>query len=110
MLDTQTGRERRRKGRVRCENVMCNLGAVIDISASGIRVHRSGMRMFRPGKLLKIRLMSSDAVLDLRGRVAWCRSVGFCQQVFGVHFEGLTREQESMLITIGRHNRRLHAA
>jgi len=110
MQNNQVNRERRRKGRIRCENVLCNLGSVIDISAWGVRLRRSGLGRFRPGRELKLRIMASDGILDLRGKVVWSKSLGFCQQAFGVEFVNLTPHQESLLVTIGRSNRRLHAA
>lgn len=65
-------------------SLRCNLGQILDLSATGLRVRRR-WRM-RPGSAWTIGLKGHAIGGPLIGRVAWCRRIGFFQYEVGVEF------------------------
>ncbi len=80
--------ERRKSGRVNQGTVACNLGSVINLSAGGLRLlsHR------RLNGILSVELWDAHRGLRLRGKVAWCRRIGFRKHEVGVEFLNITPE------------------
>ncbi len=61
--------ERRRKGRIRTHNLKCELGKVVDISASGLRILRKRKCTIRPGQTMMLNLRSDIDRFDVNTKV-----------------------------------------
>ena len=81
-------RSRRRFGRRRQEDLLSNLGPVLDMSQSGIRI--LAVKNLR-GEI-NIKLYSFDTVLKLRGHVIWSKRLGFRRHCVGIEFYEMTTE------------------
>jgi hypothetical protein len=74
--------ERRLRGRVRQQGVICNYGAVIDLSAGGIRVLST-----RPLEgTLPLQINGRTHSVTLMAEVVWCRRAGFRRFMSGMRF------------------------
>jgi hypothetical protein len=92
--------DRRKAGRLRCSGLVCSLGEVADLCASGMRV-----RSTRPIALATggdITLTADDLTLTLKGRIAWSRQMGRKSYEAGLEFVGLDGEQRKTLAEIAR--------
>lgn len=96
------GRNARRHGRIRCEMLQCHLGKVMDLSASGIRVHRRGRRVVNQDDKLCLTLESINLTLSLKARVAWVAKKGFLNYEFGMEFLEMTPETAASIASLAR--------
>lgn len=87
----------RRHGRVRCHMVESSLGAVLDISASGLRVG-SGMLRYKPESLVTLEVHTHDGRFDVLARVSWSKSTGFLSSEMGLEFIDLPKEARRILL------------
>ena len=96
--------ERRKSGRVNQGTVACNLGSIINLSGGGLRLlsHR------RLNGILSVELWDAHRGLRLRGKVAWCRRIGFRKHEVGVEFLNITPEIAGNLAAIAMDNPRQH--
>ena len=96
--------ERRKSGRVKQGTIACNLGSIINLSAGGLRLlsHR------RLNGILSVELWDAHRGLRLRGKVAWCRRIGFRKHEVGVEFLNITPEIAGNLAAIAMDNPRQH--
>lgn len=86
----------RRHGRLLCQQVRCSLGAVLDISFSGMRV-RSGSRPPTKGDTITIQLESMDACALIPATVVWSRRTGIFRHDMGLEFGDLSSEVRRLL-------------
>ena len=94
--------QRRKSGRLRqATTLACNLGAIVDLSASGARILRT--RKLR-GKLDVI-LFDSVRLLKLRAEVIWCKRLGFRKYEVGLKFHQLTPDDAGELTELASSNR-----
>jgi PilZ domain len=101
-VPTQTGANHRRHGRVRVEGVTCDLGVVIDLSASGMRVQRRWRPPAVVGGIEYVRLASEAGNLDLAARVAWSGRTSLFTYESGLYFLELDGVQREILLEILR--------
>ena len=74
--------DRRAHGRLPQELLQCNLGSVLDLSMSGIRV-----RCTRPPKgIVDVELMDLEDPVNLKAQVMWIRRLGFRKFEVGLNF------------------------
>ena len=76
---------RRRFGRVRQTTLTCNLGAVYDLSAGGMRI--CGRRRPARDVIVPIRFNGFQLRGPLCATLTWSRRVGLFKHEFGVRFE-----------------------
>ncbi|HEB61433.1 MAG TPA: PilZ domain-containing protein [Phycisphaeraceae bacterium] len=95
-------RSRRKYGRVRIENLPCNLGTVIDLSASGIRLISQKAALAKPGRMVTVELEGISRKLRLPARIIWVHKIGFRKRVVGLLFHDITDEQRSCIARICR--------
>ncbi len=89
--------DRRRRGRVKCTgSVTSNLGNVLDISSSGLRV-LSKTKVEGKGR---VELISPTKRVIVTARVVWCHKVAFRKYVMGLEFIDLTPELTRTLTEI----------
>lgn len=96
--------ERRKSGRLNQETVACNLGSVINLSAGGMGL----LSRRRLNGTLSIELWDTHRGLRLRGKVAWCRRIGFRKHEVGVKFLNITPDIASDLSAIAIENPKQH--
>jgi hypothetical protein len=87
----------RRHGRVRCEDVECTLGSVMNISASGLLV-RTGLRSPRVGSVVVLKVRTFDGGFDVQTRVEWSKMDGLLHHRVGLEFIDLTPEGRRVLL------------
>ena len=96
---------RRRSGRLRQEEVWCNLGQVKDLSSSGMRVIGKHV----PKKPVITRIMGPAVEVTVSGEVKWSKRLGFRKHEMGVEFIEVTPELAEALTSLGVVNRRRSA-
>ncbi len=91
----------RRNGRVRCIDIACTLGAVLDISASGARVGISG-RPPSVGSTIPVTITGLDGAVDFCGQVMWTRRRGLFKFEVGIQWKDLTPIMRQALVRLAR--------
>ncbi len=91
----------RRHGRLLCQQVRCSLGAVLDISFSGMRV-RSGSRAPAKGHSIMITLESMDACAMIPATVVWSHRTGIFRHDMGLEFGELSSDVRRLLNEVAR--------
>ncbi len=84
---------RRRHGRIKPESLDCNLGQVVDFSASGIRIVSRRPLQDRE----HVALIHDHLQLTVRARVHWTRKVSFWKHESGLEFECVRPGDASLL-------------
>jgi hypothetical protein len=87
----------RRHGRVRCQDVECTLGSVMNISASGLLV-RTGLRSPRVESVVVLKVRTFDGGFDVQTRVEWSKMDGLLHHQVGLEFIDLTPEGRRVLL------------
>lgn len=93
---------RRRHGRVRANETTCNLGRVVDVSASGMSVLAPWWRMLRPGRMVKVRVNSFGRQMNVKARVVRAQRMLLGPTDVGLAFEELTPKAAAHLAAIAR--------
>ncbi len=92
------GIENRRYGRLKEPGLCCSAGAVIDLSAGGVRILSS--RPLR-GRLDVFFDTEDGPKLGVKTKIAWCRRVGFRSYLVGLQFEDLPLSAAKRLLRQG---------
>lgn len=92
----------RRHGRVKCHDVGCTLGEVIDLSASGVRVRAKGRVSVRSGDAFVMTIQTLDGPMLAPVRVAWVRRTGFRTHEIGITFSQTGPALTSALSNLAR--------
>lgn len=74
-----------------------NLGTVVDLSASGMKVLYRGNRRGLRKTERRIVLRTMDGLTKLRGRIVWAASVDAKHTLVGVQFQNVTPELHARL-------------
>jgi len=99
--DASSEANRRSRGRVRLEGVQSNLGPVLDLSASGMRVLSEQLQQ----GLIKVTISTFDDNLELPAEIAWCKKIAHRQFMVGLRFLDVTAENQRMLGKIASSHR-----
>jgi len=83
----------RRHGRVVPNTATCNLGKILDLSASGIR-----LRSKRPlvGEMV-VEIKGDDQAIRVLGQVVWGRKLGFRAYEIGMKFVNIPAEAQALI-------------
>lgn len=92
------GAENRRYGRLKGPGLSCSLGAVIDLSAGGVRV-LSNRKV--KGSTVVYFDTGDGQKLGVKTRIAWCQRVGFRTYLMGLQFEDLPLNAAKRLLRQG---------
>jgi hypothetical protein len=92
----------RKYGRVRCRQIGCSLGDVLDLSAGGMRVGSRGSMGLREGDTVGVTLGANQAPIPLRCRVVWRRKVSWRSWEMGMTFLEPTAETREALNHVAR--------
>ncbi len=104
IMDDLAEGERRRHGRLRCEETACCVGQVTDLSASGMRVQRRGRPIMDVGDELQISVHpdAGEPAITLTARVVWIERAGFRKHIYGMEFADLDDDQKRQLGELAR--------
>ncbi len=93
--------ERRRCGRIHVELLKCNLGSVVDLSASGMKVHRKSL--FRPRcRRTRVVLRTIDGVSTVPARIVRVRKIAPRTWDLGIEFVRINDRLRARLVEIAR--------
>ncbi len=84
--------QNRRHGRVQCEMLSCQLGEVVNLSASGVMVRGRGTTEHQSGERIQLDLKCLDHELQVTAQVAWIKEEDRTFSI-GMEFIDLTPEQ-----------------
>jgi hypothetical protein len=84
--------QRRRHGRVTCEMLSCQLGEVVNLSASGVMIRGKGQPQHKADDRVHLDLKCLDHELNATARVAWVRPSDRRFEM-GLEFIDLTADQ-----------------
>ena len=99
--------DRRRAGRMRVEGIGCNLGQVVDLSATGMQVlMKSRKAPADPGCVAEVVLSGGDLGIRLRARVVRVREAGRRIWALHLHFLETTESHRRMLTALAFENRK----
>jgi len=91
----------RRHGRVRCEDVECTLGSVLNVSASGLLI-RTGLRAPKAGSIIALQVRTFDGGFDVQAQVAWSKMDGILNRQIGIEFIDLPPDGQRVLLNVVR--------
>lgn len=92
----------RRHGRVRCQHVVCSLGEVVDLSASGLSARCRGRPLYKVGEPIVVSIEGLEGAFDVASRVVWIRRTGIFRHEIGVAFLALSAGARQELTALGR--------
>lgn len=98
---TQDTSQRRRHGRVRADDVLCTLGQVLDLSASGMRV-RCGRRAPEVGRTVELGIQGVDGPFLVKAKIVWVSRRGVLSSEMGLEFDQPTDNVKSQLNLLAR--------
>jgi hypothetical protein len=101
-VQTDRSHDFRRAGRIRCREVTSNLGEVMNISASGMRLRARGGRPPAENTKLPLRVASPFGSFEVPAKVIWVERAGFRKWDIGVRYEALTKQASDVLQHIAR--------
>lgn len=94
---------RRKLPRHETDAVTCDLGKILDLSGSGMRVEFKGRCPMKVGQTMPIKLKTSNGSLPVTLRVVWRRRTGLLGGYqAGFQFVGIKPAQSVALATIAR--------
>ncbi len=90
------GAEHRRYGRLKEPGLSCSAGAVIDLSAGGVRL----LSKHRLKGVTTLYFDSGDGpALGVKSKIVWCRKIAFRSYLVGVQFQDLPLSAAKHLLT-----------
>ncbi|MBI1369395.1 MAG: hypothetical protein GC162_12170 [Planctomycetes bacterium] len=95
-------KQQRRHGRLRCEYLRCPMGRVVNLSASGMRVHGRGKLAVKPDQVFFVVLQSLCGETKVKSRVAWAEQVDAKHFSVGIEFVDVSPSMRTELIDIAR--------
>lgn len=94
--------DRRTCGRLRTEQLQTDLGQVVNLSGSGMRVLARQSRLERLGETLDITIAGLGERITVRATIVWSRRIGFRRHVLGFRFADLPQRERSRLTELAR--------
>ncbi len=97
---------RRTGGRLEQEAVICDLGQVLDLSVTGMRVQCRRT----PKEKFSTHLCGLGVQMTVHGRVVWSKKIGLLKHEIGVESISLSAEATTQLTPMAMNNRFRRAA
>ncbi len=82
------------------ESVHCELGALQDLSATGVCVFTRGKPPCKIGQIIPIRLRCTQGAVDLQGKIVRIRRAGLRTYDVGIEFVNLSTKLRSALASL----------
>lgn len=93
---------RRRHGRLKTEGTESSLGSVVDMSASGMRVHRKGALPVAEGEKFRVDVQIDKEIMAVDVVVRRIRKLGRRKFEFGLEFINMSDEDRNRLARLAR--------
>lgn len=94
LSDRSDGQNNRKGGRLRCELIACDLGDVLDMSRTGMRVKGKRSPGVKPGECYSITITGPGAKLTIGTRVVWVKKSGLFHSEVGLEFTEIPEHAE----------------
>ena len=95
---TQAAINKRRHGRLRPGMMWCNLGKVLDFSASGLRL---ATKHNLEGEQVVV-IKANEQSMLLHGTIVWARKLGFRRYQVGIEFADVSPQDLAKLRNMGK--------
>lgn len=82
--------------------MVCSLGEVLDLSASGLRVRCQGRPPCVVGQRINVTITGNDGPFLIALRPVWMRKVGMFKHELGACFEDMSEETRLQLLNLVR--------
>jgi hypothetical protein len=92
----------RQRGRVLTDSLSCELGAVVDLSATGFRVKCRGRHKLEAGQAMTLTLRCPVLSVELPCTLRWIRKTGWFSSLAGFQFQPLTPAQNAGVRELAR--------
>lgn len=92
---------KRNAGRVRCQDIACSLGEILDLSVGGMRVKTSS-RVSRVGSGITVTISALEGEVLVPCTIQWIRKRGWLSREVGVKFGSLSPEVSKALCDLAR--------
>ncbi|MBI1191456.1 MAG: hypothetical protein GC200_12345 [Tepidisphaera sp.] len=92
---------KRGTGRVRCQDIACSLGEILDLSAGGMRV-KTSQRVPRIGSGITVTIGALDGEVVVPTTVQWIRRRGWLSREVGLKFGELSAPVSKALCDLAR--------
>ena len=92
----------RRGGRVRCQWTHCNLGEILDLSITGMRVACRRKPAADVGSHIAVNVEGGDGTFDVSGKIVWKKKAGLFKWTVGIEFDELTPAARKGLTFLAR--------
>lgn len=87
-----TGENNRKAGRLKCELIQCELGEVLDLSRSGMRVKSKSRSGVNKGEAYSLTIVGPGSKVTVGGRVVWLKKNGLFGAELGIEFISIPAE------------------
>lgn len=87
---------------MRCQWTHCDLGDVLDISASGMRVTCKRKIAAEKGAHLAAIVEGLDGTFDVSGKIVWKKKIGWFKWEMGIEFDELQPAAKKGLALLAR--------
>ncbi len=107
IVSNHTHDNARRHGRLKCDFLNCyhgvsKFGRVLDLSASGMRLHRKSIMNVPHDRAIELVLHWYTLRVPIKARVVWSRKIGLLRHLLGFEFIDTTPGIRSALVDISR--------
>ncbi|MCC6581171.1 MAG: PilZ domain-containing protein [Phycisphaeraceae bacterium] len=109
LIENHSHHERRRCGRVKCMGLTCNLGQIIDLSGSGVKVQCRGWRRPRIGAVVDLELACPNLTINVKSQIVWFRRQGLRSYEAAFEFLDVNAELRQKLTELGHYAMRATA-
>ena len=96
------GQDYRRFGRLRCLDVRCDLGQVVNISAAGLRVRCRHKPMVNPNRPFAMEISSTFGRFRAGAQLAWIKKIGWFKYEIGLQLVEIGPGGREILAEIAR--------
>lgn len=96
------GLEKRRHGRLECEEIPCSVGYIVDMSASGMRLRVSKDSPLTEGEETSVTIEHDSGLLSVPVRVEWMEKLNKREFKVGVAFRETSPDLRRKLFMAGQ--------
>ncbi len=94
--------ERRQHGRIRCTALFTRFGKILDMSASGMRVHCKGWRTPELNDVMEVEIKHPHGVIMVTSKIVWRERLGLRQYMTAFRFMDLTPEKQRQIVEVAQ--------
>ena len=98
----QRGKAARRAERHKTNLLTCDLGKVIDVSATGMQIRCDAKPPLKVGQVFQAKLASESQRVTVSGQVVWLKRCGLKSFAIGVQFLNMKKGTAAVIESLGR--------